>query len=191
MESPHLDALTAPAKLKTTYSPTHLPYVLAHPSEAYAADCPTLARVISVQGEAVGSVWVQEQLTVVFGLSANRDTAMADSLHFAAETLAAAFAPFKLTELMLFFARYRAGRYDKSYSTFDPRRIGLAFHKEFLPERAGEQGIVERHRQQEEIEQRRFTPPEGFTSLSWYQHLKQLAAKGDKEAAAALRPPKA
>lgn len=36
---------------------------------------------------------------------------------------------------MLFFSRYKAGCYDNSYYAFDPRRIGIAFHKEFLQER--------------------------------------------------------
>ena len=36
---------------------------------------------------------------------------------------------------MLFFSRYSAGMYDDSYTTFSARRIGVAFHKEFLPQR--------------------------------------------------------
>lgn len=83
---------------------------------------------------------------------------------------------------MLFFARYKAGKYDNSFASFDAKRIGNAFFTEFIKERNRELDRINRERTQEEIEQRRFTPPEGYTSFSWYNELKRRAASGDQEA---------
>lgn len=82
---------------------------------------------------------------------------------------------------MLFFARYKAGKYDNSFASFDARRIGNAFFKEFRSERNYELDAINRKRIQNEIENRRFTPPEGYSSLSWYNELKRRAESGDAE----------
>ena len=76
-----------------------------------------------------------------------------------------------------------------NYSILRGKSIGNAFFKEFLKERAHEIDRVERTRIQQQIEERRFTPPEGYTSFSWYQELKRRAAQGDTEAAAQLEKP--
>ncbi len=80
---------------------------------------------------------------------------------------------------MLFFARYKAGKYDNSFASFDARRIGNAFFKEFRSERNYELDAINRKRIQNEIENRRFTPREGYSSLSWYNELKRCAESGD------------
>ena len=83
---------------------------------------------------------------------------------------------------MLFFARYKAGKYDNSYSTFDAKRIGNAFFHEFVKERNNELDRITREKTQHDIEERRFIPPVGYTSFSWYQELKRRAAEGDEDA---------
>ena len=107
---------------------------------------------------------------------------MADGIRLFAASFAKETSIFKLSELMLFFARYKAGKYDNSYYSFDTRRIGNAFFKEFLPERQRELDRITKEEEQRKIEERRFTPPEGYSSLSWYNHLKERASKGDQEA---------
>ena len=42
---------------------------------------------------------------------------------------------------------------------------------------------------QDEIERRRFIPPQGYTSLSWYNELRKRAESGDEEAIKILTPP--
>lgn len=83
---------------------------------------------------------------------------------------------------MLFFARYKAGKYDNSYASFDTKRIGNAFFSEFTKERNRELDKITRERAQREIEERRFTPPDGYTSWSWYKELQKRASEGDSEA---------
>lgn len=83
---------------------------------------------------------------------------------------------------MLFFARYKAGKYDASYASFDAKRIGNAFFHEFLKERSWELEKINKEKAQKEIELRRFTPPDGYSSLSWYNELKRRASEGDEKA---------
>ncbi len=90
---------------------------------------------------------------------------------------------------MLFFARYKAGKYDNSFASFDARRIGNAFFKEFIPERNNELDAINRKRVQDEIENRRFIPPKGYSSLTWYNELKRRAESGDEEARKMLISP--
>ena len=129
------------------------------------------------------------QITVLFAASSSREKGLADGIRLFSSAFSAEVRQYKLSELMLFFARYKSGKYDNSYASFDAKRIGNAFFKEFLKERVHEIDRVERARVQQEIENRRFTPPEGYTSFSWYQELKRRAEQGDTEAAAQLQSP--
>ena len=53
---------------------------------------------------------------------------------------------------------------------------------ELLHERATRRPEAEERREKD-----RFTPPEGYTSLTWYQEVKRRAAAGDAEAQEMLR----
>lgn len=95
---------------------------------------------------------------------------------------------------MLFFSRYKSGRYDNSFSQFDARRIGNAFFKEFIPERAREISKCETRRSIEEhLASRELPPgyviPEGYNPYTWYLEAKKLAASGDAKAIESFKPP--
>ena len=95
---------------------------------------------------------------------------------------------------MLFFSRYKSGRYDNSFSQFDARRIGNAFFKEFIPERQKEIDRCEKRKIIEEALTRRelpagYTIPEGYNPYTWYLETKRRAANGDKEAIEKLKYP--
>jgi hypothetical protein len=142
----------------------------------------------SIYGEKMAERWVYMQIMALYGASSSTDKGIADGIQLFAASFSSQVASFKLSELMLFFARYKAGKYDNSYYSFDTRRIGNAFFKEFLPERQRELDRITKEEEQKRIESRRFTPPEGYTSLSWYQELKKRASLGDQEAISLLNP---
>lgn len=171
------------------FSPTHWGYSAGHPDRAYMAECPTLMQYDALYGEGASAYWVETQVTALFGASPTRETGLADGIRTFSAAFAAEVRTFKLSELMLFFARYKAGRYDNSYSAFDSRRIGNAFFHEFVKERNIELDRITKERQSEEIEARRFIPPKGYTSHSWYMELKRRAEAGDEEAKRLLTPP--
>ena len=133
--------------------------------------------------------WVYMQIMALYGSSSNTDKGMVDGIRLFAASFSQEAALYKLSELMLFFARYKAGKYDNSYASFDTKRIGNAFFKEFLPQRQIELDRITKEEEAKKIEARRFTPPKGYTSLSWYQELKRRADNGDQEALKLLSQP--
>lgn len=194
--SPNLPTTTAtwtkkyqtPSQIEQTFSPSQWSFASNNPERAYLSDCPTLKEYSLTFGEKVAEKWVYMQIMALYGASSNTDKGAADGIRLFAASFSRETSTFKLSELMLFFARYKAGKYDNSYYSFDTRRIGNAFFKEFLPERQRELDRITKEEEQKRIESRRFTPPEGYTSLSWYQELKKRASLGDQEAISLLNP---
>lgn len=118
------------------YNPQNWPYLNTLGDAVFTRECPALGALddlYSFRGAA--STWVQQQVTAMFIASEGRNAATANGITVFSENFAQVAAPYKLTELMLFFSQYAAGMYDDSYATFNARRIGVAFHKEFLPKR--------------------------------------------------------
>lgn len=170
------------SKVELVFSPANWGYTLNHVNEAYQADCPTLLQYDEVYGEEASVEWVKIQLLALYGASNCKDIGIVDGIDLFARAFAGDVKTFKISELLLFFARYKAGRYDNSFASFDSKRIGNAFRFEFLKERNYELDKIIKAQVQEEIEKRAFTPPAGYSSYSWYQELKIRAANGDSEA---------
>lgn len=170
------------SSLETKYSPAKIAYVSHNWEKAYTAECPSLGAVASELGADVASLWIEAQITALYGFSSNKEKGVVDGIHFFAISFTGYVLNFKLTEIMLFFARYKAGKYNNSYATFDTQKIGNAFFKEFLPERNYELDRLIRDKIQREIRERSFTPPKGYTSFTWNEEIKRRAKEGDPEA---------
>lgn len=168
--------------IERQFSPSNWSYTIANVEKAYKADCPTLCDYEKLYGEGVSSEWIRLQILALYGSSSCKDIGIADGIKLFASSFAYEVQNFKLSELMLFFARYKAGKYDNSYNSFDTKRIGNAFFSDFLKERSFELDKIFRKEQQEEIEKRKFIPPSGYNSLSWYKELKKRASEGEIEA---------
>ena len=155
------------------YNPVHWGYTAQNPGKAYAALCPTLGEMDGLYGTGTAANWIDMQVSALFGASSKTDPGLASGIGIFADTFAAEVRTYKLSELMLFFARYKAGVYDNSYATFDTRRIGNAFFKEFIPQRVQELAALERKRDTENYLKSRelpegYTVPEGYTPYTWY-----------------------
>ena len=172
-----------------SFSPVHWGYTAQHPERAYEAECPNLMQLDAVYGKGSSVYWVESMITGIFGASSSREKGQADGIRVFCEVFAAQAKRFKLSELMLFFARYKAGKYDSSYAAFDSRRIGNAFFKEFIPERNREIDNMWHKNNVVNTERNLFVPPRGYTTLSWLQEVRRRAAAGDEEAKKLLTPP--
>ncbi len=178
-----------PSEIEKAFSPAVWGYVSCHIEKAYSASCPTLGAYRNLYGEEAAVDWIHLQILALFGSSSSREAGLADGIRIFAQSFLSEVREFKLTEMLLFFSRYKAGRYDHSYATFDSRRIGNAFFKEFLVSRARELDLIERANVRQESEKKQFVPPQGYSSLGWYHEVKRRAANGDKEALLLLQPP--
>ena len=171
----------SPADVERSFSPQHWAYAAAHITRAYTAPCPTLQQYADCFGMEYAADWVQIQMLALYGSSSNQSKGVADGIPLFSSSFAAEAGRYKLSELMLFFARYKAGRYDKSFSSFDCRRIGNSFFREFLPDRADELYRIELGRQQSLRldNERRYKSvneseiPEGYTSYTWFLKCKR------------------
>ena len=154
-----------PSDIERQFSPNNWGYALSNPDKAYMASCPTLLDYGKLYGSEYPSDWIHIQVLALYGSSNNKDVGVADGIKLFAQSFALEVKTYKISELMLFFARYKAGKYDNSFASFDAKRIGNAFFSEFIKERNRELDRITREQTQEEIEQRRFTPPQGYSSL--------------------------
>ncbi len=133
--------------LQRHYGPAHWHLMVLAPQRAYEWICPTVAQLDELYGRGSARTWVDQQLTALFLTSGSRDGTLSTTIGLFADTFAATIGHFKLSEVMLFFGRYRTGIYDGAFATFDARRIGQAFHTEFLRERRKELAHLEELRQ--------------------------------------------
>lgn len=118
--------------------------MLANAPRAYQWPCPTLGALAQIYNPHCPEDWIDLHITALFLSSVSHDSELAQCAIAAfVPAFAASVLPYKLSELMLFFARYKAGLYDRSLYAFDPRRIGLSFHTEFLTERKRELALIE------------------------------------------------
>lgn len=157
-----------------SYSPTFWGYTMSNPARAYFAQCPTLHGFDELYGDGSASDWIYIQVIALYGASSNKDKELVKSISIFAEAFAAETKRYRLSELMLFFGRYKAGRYDNSFQTFDTKRIGNAFFHEFLPQRSKEISMFSQWREEEESLKRRELPegyvvPEGYNPYTWYK----------------------
>lgn len=184
----------SPSDIERVFSPQNWGYTSKNSEKAYYADCPTLQKYDEYYGEGNAEFWIYGQVIALFGSSSSKDTGVVDGITVFSQSFASQVKIYKLSELMLFFARYKAGRYDNSFSQFDARRIGNAFFKEFIPERSKEIESCERKRKNEETLTRRELPqgyiiPAGYNTYTWYKEILKRADSGDEEAINLLKKP--
>ncbi len=135
------------------YSPRHWATMASDPRRAYLWHCPTVRQLSQLYAPPCPQLWIDRQLTHLFLTSQSRDAGQAAAQ---TESFAAAFtastASLKLSEVMLFLSRYKAGTYGRSFASFDLRSLGQAFHSEYLPERRRELSHIEQQLEQERSE---------------------------------------
>lgn len=129
-----------------------------HPDSCYFGDYPTLGQLNAAYGRTMASQWLVAQLTNLSEFSGARDVT-ANQLEDLSRIVAQEYHWLKITELLLFFYRFKTGRYGRFYGSVDPLVITTAL-REFVGER---NAAYTRHEQQEreriEEEERKAHPP--------------------------------
>ena len=103
------------------------------PHRAVMGDYPTLTDICLAYGKTFAEQWLYPQITdlSVFTGAKNLDKEQVRSL---ASVIAAEYRYLKVTELLLFFHRFKAGHYGRFYGSVDPMVITCAL-KDFIKER--------------------------------------------------------
>lgn len=163
------------------YSVSLSPILLEDLRKAYSDKSPTLSDVNSMYGNGTAELWVETQITGLDFTSQTKEGGDTDAIEEFSMLFARHYSWVKITEFLLFIARYKLGIYGKFYGCFDVVSIGDGF-KKFLKDRNREfdkiQNEISAHIA---VSQKHVEVPPGYTSISWYEELQRRAIFGDEE----------
>ena len=146
------------------------------PQKAVMGDYPTLTDICLSYGKTFAEQWLYPQITdlSVFTGAKNLDKEQVRSL---ASVIAAEYRYLKVTELLLFFHRFKAGHYGRFYGSVDPMVITCAL-RDFIKERNNIIDQCERDANNQQYELQSKKPKMSYEE---YLKLKQLENKEDNE----------
>lgn len=150
------------------YSPSHQMEVCGDTDICFFGDYPTLAVLKRDYGKNAPLTWLVPQLTDLALYCGCKDKLSKEQYKECAFVIATEFHYLKVSELMLFFHRFKTGRYGRFYGSVDPLIITESLRK-FCEERWYS---YERH-DQEERERREAEDRKGALSREEYLKLKQ------------------
>lgn len=187
------------ASLTTKYSDGNALAIVFNPSagarlpnnieKVYESDAPTMGLVSEAYGRNAALDWINIQLHSIDLFTQVKNDLSESARKELAELILSHYGFLKLPEFMLFVARFKLGLYGKFYGSFDPIAFCEAI-KKFRSDRNMELERIRLNSLKQETEAREFIPPDGYTSLSWYRELQEMARNGDADAIEQLKPPK-
>ena len=146
------------------FNPDYQREICASQDECFYGDYPTLTDTRLAYGKNAPVAWTMAQLYNLSEYCGCRDKLQGRSLEELAFVISTEFSYLKISELMLFFYRFKTGRYGRFYGTVDPLIITVSLRK-FVEER---RFVYERH---ENEERQRREAEERKTAISYQQYL--------------------
>ena len=123
-------------------------HVIASDTEdCFFGDYPTLAAVGCRYGKDIAVAWLVPQLANLSEYCGARDKLTGPQIEELAYIISSEFFYLKISEMMLFFHRFKAGRYGRFYGSVDPMVVTIALH-EFVRERSN---AIDRHDREEAL----------------------------------------
>lgn len=151
-----------------TFSPDYQFRICGDTDACLFGDYPTLSQMKTCYGANTPIAWLMPQLYNLSEFCGCKDKLEGNPLKECAFTIATDFFYLKISELMLFFHRFKSGRYGRFYGSVDPLVIMTAL-REFVIER---NESIARH-EQEEREKRVNEDREGAITYEEYKKMKE------------------
>lgn len=167
-----------------TFNPDVQPVCAANPAKCYFGKVPCLAAVCNAYGHDAALSWLEIQINDLANYAGSLHKLEARQSQQTASAILTGFPYLNAAEVLLFFARFKTGRYGRFYGAVDPLIITSAL-RDFCKERVNEITAIELARQAQEREK----ASEGTVSREEYERIKARAAEGDQEAIRQLTPP--
>ncbi len=117
------------------YAPTNWGWAGENASRAFMAECPSVRHLSELYGGETAKVWLDVQVTAYFNQSPSKDATSSQNITTFVQTFSSEVASYKVSEVLLFFARLSSGHYKIGYTQFSTTAIGNAW-KDFLKERS-------------------------------------------------------
>lgn len=119
------------------YNPSVQMNICGNAHDCFFGAYPTLESIKKAYGRNVPTMWLLPQLNNLSEFCGCRDKLQGGPLEECAFVIATEFGWLKVSELMLFFHRFKSGRYGRFYGSVDPLIITTSL-RTFLGERADE-----------------------------------------------------
>ena len=130
-------------------SPALQSYAGSNPERAYFGECPTLGALNRVYGGNTSQMWLIPHIVNISEFCGCREKLTDSMIADLASVISTEYFYLKASELMLFFHRFKTGRYGRFYGAVDPLVITSAL-RDFIGERADAIAV----REQEQARQR-------------------------------------
>ena len=150
----------------TAFNPDMQREVCADANLCFFGDAPTLSQINATYGRYTAAMWLIPQLYNLSEYCGCKDKLKGKPLEECASVIASEFHWLKVTELMLFFHRFKSGRYGRFYGSVDPLVITTSLH-EFLKERGSAYDRHEHEIQQAKDEESR------KNAISWEEYCRK------------------
>lgn len=124
--------------------------------QAIMGDYPTLTDICLTYGKTFSEQWLYPQIADL-ALFTGTNNLTKEQMRGLASVIAVEYRYLKITELLLFFHRFKTGRYGRFYGSVDPMVITCAL-REFMKERNSLIDIYEREIRDKEMEQQKLLP---------------------------------
>lgn len=102
--------------------------------DVFLRDAPTLIDVAAIYGQSVAIGWLYTLIVNISEFCGLRDRVSEQQGYELAELVLCEFFYLKMTEMLLFCRRFKAGRYLRFYASFDPQSF-MASIRMFLADR--------------------------------------------------------
>lgn len=139
-------------KFLTLFNPDLQMKVCKDAKLCFFGDAPILSELNMTYGEMTATMWLVPQLYNLSEYCGCKDKLQGKPLEECASVIASEFYYLKVSELMLFFHRFKSGRYGRFYGSVDPLVITTSL-RSFITERnnaIAEQERIEREQKAEE-----------------------------------------
>ena len=142
-----------PTEFLTRYNPDVQRLCAVNVERCFTGDAPTLRDARQAYSAEVAESWLDVQLTDLVAFCGVSKDGFADVVVPLIAVISDNFGHLKLSELMLFFQQFKAGKYGRFYGSVDPMVITTAL-QEFLRFRAERLAVIEReHRRAQQKKQ--------------------------------------
>ena len=131
-----------------TFNPDTQLMAAKNEERAIFGTAPTLGIMAKTYGESFPASWLMPQIYDLVVYCNSKGTLNERQMEFLAEVIAKEYGHLKASELLLFFYRFKSGKYGHFYGAVDPMRITMALD-EFCNER--ERILGQHEREQEKI----------------------------------------
>lgn len=144
--------------------------------QAIMGDYPTLTDICLTYGKTFSEQWLYPQIADLAMFTGAKNLTK-EQMRGLASVIAVEYRYLKVTELLLFFYRFKTGRYGRFYGSVDPMVITCAL-REFMKERNTLIDIYERELHDKELEQQKLLPT---ISREQWEAMKQAQLESKSE----------